>query len=846
MIIIARTAAQAGQRENLMIKTTVKKSLLGDKQSSSFIAPSLRGKIPGLLVKGFLLVGLSSGAIAQTEAAADKAVAKKRTLEEVIVTAQKREQVEFDVPVSMSVMSDTFMKEQGLTSVQDALEFVPNFKIITFANIVIPQCRGFIVSQQNAAFEAPCGLALDGVAFSRSVYFSAGLFDLQRMEVLRGPQGTTFGKNTTAGVVSLYSKDPSEEFTANISLQNGLSGPDVERVELGIGGPIVEDFMNFRIAGATEEREGAFENTYHETDPSEPDRLGGIERSQHRVKLGFPNLFGTNLKLLHEETSFEPQGTGIKLLVEEDSALGQYVRQYDPNYDFGRNWRASGFGADGHLTELKRSQLDWSADIGEWGVTLVGAVGEIDNRVSIEFLPWPQRWVRADNTENSPFETFELRTVSPEFEGLFGLDSLFGINLGNSNFLAGIFTQETELNTSAKFLLRHSPTAGIVAAAAGVYVPDKQALDLQRDLGLATSETAQFLNSQTTKSDAIFAQFIWNMTQTWSLELSGRYTDETKTATWDNTYSTPAPVLDTDGTGEFHENATRSETGFQPKVTVGFRPTDNINVFLHWAKAFKAGGFNFGAVAQGGKEGLAFDQEVGTDWGIDVKTVLLDNTLKANLSLFRLTVDDFQVLTAVPGDEVPGTTARIPNGYSQVINAASARAQGVEIDLQYLPTEWLTVIGSVGYNDTEYLDYTLATCSSREEPDPETGRCDHTGYAFSYSPKLSTTLSLDFQFPLNGLWEILGDTRVSFGGTVSYTDDSLASENGDPCCVQESYYLYRAHVGVNNRSQGWDFRVTGLNLTNEYILPNQSDDAALPSGSPAPPRSVFAQFSWNY
>jgi iron complex outermembrane receptor protein len=786
---------------------------------------------------------------------------ERRQLEEIVVTAQKREQVSQDVPMSMSVLSETFIKDQGLTSVQDALLFVPNFKILEFANTVTPQCRGFTVSQGNAAFEPPCGLALDGVAYSRAAYFSSGLFDLKRMEVLRGPQGTTFGKNTTAGVIALYSRDPTDEFTANVDLQYGLSGPDVRRAEVGVGGPLIPDVVNFRVAAAKEDRGGIMENTYHQTDPSAPEDIGSSERTAYRVKLLFPDVLGADIKLLTERTTFTPHGLASKVVdQEDDSALARYIRQYDPNYDFGRNWKGSQFGVGYNETILTRTQVEASAAIGLWSTTLVAATGKLINNYFIDATPWPERWVDNAQTESNPFHTAELRTVSPDFEGLFGLDNLFGWDLGSSSMLVGIFGQKTDLDVTNHVLFRYVPTAGIVGAATGNFIPDKPVVDaawqLEQQTGSQPSEFLYAVNGQTTQSEAIFAQFTWYMTEKWSLDVAGRLSTEKKTADWDLSFSTPAPLLNPGGNRAYTTDKSRSEDSFQPKVSIGYKLSDEINLFAHWAVAYKGGGFNFAAYTGNPEEddptrseqqrgSLSFDAERGTDWGFDIKATLLDNTLRFNLSLFQLTVDDFQVLTNVPGTEIPTSGVRVPNGYAEVINAAKARAQGVELDLQYLPTDWLTVIGALGINDTEYLSFPLANCSKRETPDPETGRCDHTGWSFANAPKVSGTLSLDSRFPMAGLWDGFGDLMFLIGVTVEYTSSQYTTAD-DPCCIQEAYVRYRAQTGVANPSQGWSFRVTGANLTNEYIIPNIGDDPALPSVSPAPPRSVFAQFSWNY
>ncbi len=782
----------------------------------------------------------------------------RRVIEEVIVSAQKREQVSQKVPISMSVMSDVFIQEQGIVDVAEALKFVPNFKIVEYGNIVSPQCRGFTVSEGNPSFEAPCGFALDGVAFSRGAYFSAGLFDLKRMEVLRGPQGTTFGKNTTAGVVSLYSKDPTEEFAINMSLQYGLEGVGQTRGELGIGGPIIEDVVLFRLAGVKEDRDGFMENTYHQTDPSVDEEVGQKERTTYRAKLTFPNVMGADVKLLHEKTELYAGGFSTKV-IPLNEAWADFIRSYDPNADFGENYKTSNLGANA-WTDTKRTQIDINAEWNAWGFTAVAATGELVNVQKINAFPAPVPFAYSERNETSPFKTAELRTISPDFDGLLGLDSLFGVDLGSSSFLLGAFWQEQELeNLSIAADVYYAGIVGAVGASVGLFLPTSTVEQVSNSLfgNPGPSESFLILFDQVAETKAIFGQLTWNMNERWTMDLGARFSEEEKEAHWDVSYSMPAPLLNPTGDRGYVKDKSLSNFSIQPKVSLGYEVQENINVFVHWAKGFKSGGFN-AYTSTGDPErpnqtnpdatvgSLEYGDESVTDIGIDLKMKLLNDQMLLNISLFRMDVEEFQVLTEVLGSKIPGTGVRVPNGYQQVVNAGKARAQGAEIDLTYLATNWLTVISAIGYNDTEYLSFPLDNCGPEEEPDADTGKCDHTGYEFLGTPKLSGTLTLDAKFPLAGLWEALGESEFHVGGTVEYTGAQFAGNyNADNRTDAE--YSYRAHLGVSNPAQGWNFRVSAINLTDEYSGFSATDRGlGVKTMSPFPPRTVIAQFGWSY
>ena len=203
-------------------------------------------------------------------------ITRARVIEEIIVTAQKKEQAAIDVPISMSVLDDQLIAEEGIKDLRDVSLYVPNVSFRT--NAVLPdfRIRGFGSNPVNAAFEQSVGLAIDGVPYTRKAYFQGGLFDVARVEILRGPQGTLFGKNTTAGLVNIATKDPTDEYTGVLDVQGGSY--DFRRIETGIGGPLIKGLVNFRIAGLLDERDGYLENTTAKVVSTAPESLLGYER----------------------------------------------------------------------------------------------------------------------------------------------------------------------------------------------------------------------------------------------------------------------------------------------------------------------------------------------------------------------------------------------------------------------------------------------------------------------------------------------------------------------------------------------------------------------------------------
>src|SRR5262249_49165509 len=175
--------------------------------------------------------------------------------------------------------------EQGIVDIVQGMQYVPNVKIASGGFFAAPQARGFSFNNNNKAFESPLGIAFDGIPYTNTTYFNSGLFDIQRVEVLRGPQGTTFGKNTTAGLVSIVTADPTPNFSGVLSLQGGQIGR--RHAEGAISGPLWEDVVDFRIAYVYDRHDGFVRNTTADINPDAMPELRGYSHKGYRAKLKF-------------------------------------------------------------------------------------------------------------------------------------------------------------------------------------------------------------------------------------------------------------------------------------------------------------------------------------------------------------------------------------------------------------------------------------------------------------------------------------------------------------------------------------------------------------------------------
>jgi iron complex outermembrane recepter protein len=753
-------------------------------------------------------------------------------LDDVVVTAQKLQQSVKDVPISITVVSDKFVAEKGIVDLREAMLFVPNVKVESAGFFAAPRARGFSFNNNNKAIEPPLGIAIDGFPYTAPTYFASGVFDINRIEVLRGPQGTTFGKNTTAGLIHVITNDPEPEWGGRLDMQGGDFGR--QRLELAGGGPLIEDLMDFRIALLTDEREGFIQNTTHRSRPELPDKFRGYTHEGVRAKLMFPDVLSSSFKLTYEYVALAQFGAGEEL-VSTTQPFRDVVLAYDPDADFIEgNYIASIDGADGREATVETMSLEWKSFFGDWGWTGLAGRSVLDTTLAVDadFTPVPA--LHGVGSDRNPTTTFELRAERAGLDGLLGMKNAFGADLGNTNLLLGVFYQKRDLlDSQFQFHFFDAPFLELTLAAGGdlAFLPPDA---VEEDFHQNFDQTGDVL--------AAFGQAQWHFLPQWNLQTGLRLSQEKKHAVWKQVFNTPPPNVLMRGVGLEEFEATRSlkETHVQPKISLQYDPVDEVSLFAHWARAFKGGGYN--AFAFSGTENeLVYKPEELDEWGIDLKTSpILDGTLRLNLSIYRMDATDFQVLARV---RKPGT---IGLGITKVENAPHARAQGAEGDIMWLPFNGMTVIATLGYNDTKYLDFRTNECPANSAADPKgadaQNQCNATGKSFPFAPKVDSTLTASWVAPLP-FW----DLNLNLGTTVEYQSSQLLDLDLDERKRQPAFTRYRANIGIASPAQGWSFQLIGNNLTNQVTSVRKGDVFANQILSiQEPPREIFGQFRWTF
>jgi outer membrane receptor protein involved in Fe transport len=781
---------------------------------------------------------------AQTASVAESEPEQKRgpVIEEVFVTAQRKSEQIRDVPISMSALDGGFLREQGVSDLQDVALYVPNVRVDFAGTYIQPRVRGIATNTVvNRGLALPIGIVIDEVPYARADYFAAGLFDLQRVEVLRGPQGQLFGANTTVGLMNITTRAPDEEFSFDLSAEAGEY--DRSRYEVGIGGPLMADVLHLRVAGLKEEHGNYMTNTTAATQPEADDGFGERSRDAYRIKLAFPDLWGGDLLLSyqHDDSHF---GGSPREIVFGHERWEEQLRASDPNVDFiPGNLVGSMDAPNFRDSTIDTFSLNGSFYLGEWGINLVAGTSELESLTLADSDNSPLAANTVEIDEASSQDTAEIRIGSPNLNGFMGLDSLFGLPLGNSDFTAGVFYQGRDQKPTKAITRLNAPltvTLTAFSAIPGIPIP-----------GLLPpakweSFTANFAQEATEK--AVFGQFNWYLLDRLTLFAGLRVSEIRKDAVWVQTIEAedgePCCIID-NLVSSFNGTESDRELYRAPKVGMKFDWTDDINFYVTWAEGFQPGGFNNFSNSDT-IESRTVEPAYVEAWEAGSKMRLLDGAAELNVGLFLMNMRDFQLFTTATeeGGIIP---------IAQVTNVGELEVKGLELDFTWLPTHWLSLRGSLGYNDSEYLDFPIATCmtdNANSDGDDE-ARCDLTGQQLTQAPKWEASFTPSVTLPLgqvtdNRLFRNL-DLRAGIG--VQYTDERFLHESNDPRHLQPAYTLVSANIGLHHPTGNWSIGLRVENATDERYS-NVGIEAIPAAGlgvqAPNPPRTVLGSFRWSF
>ena len=654
---------------------------------------------------GTVLFAESVGAQAQTQTQASAP-----TLEEVLVTARKREETLLNVPVTVNAFTQQMIESAGIEAPRDFVALVPNMTLVEVQNVgnAFITIRG--ISQARNS-EPSVAVLVDGVLEPNPYEFDQELNDVRSIQVLKGPQGALYGRNAIGGAIIINTADPSDHFegAAKVGIDNGVS----EKAQVAIGGPIDSaGTLKYRASLNYYNTDGYLENTYldRKADPyrdySGRLRLLWKPSDQWTADLRF---FGD-----HVETTAFYYVIPRKVEANPFSSFPPSPMNPDgtpPNAnDVTSPIQTNNLGTDTRDVTDIALKLDYAAGLGTFtAISDYDHTKEIDTGDAYDFRPittsiayncpacfgvFPPHPTPA---EGGPFDLSQSQFIDVT---TWSQELRFTSNkVGGFSWIAGAYFIHTE---------RFISTDNLFDRGAGVpKVYHDPIVDPTNPY--ATNTNATFLaDSQNNNAWAVFADATYEFSRQFELDVAIRYDEDQR----QNTTDTPTQFLPAATLGTARSGEVRKETfdAAQPKFTLRYKPSDNVTLYGGWSRGFRSGGFNqtgVGAVAAAaGQKGVhdIFQAEIADTWEVGAKSEFFDRRLAANLALFdtKSTNGYFFYFDA--------TTS------TQNLGNLDARYKGGELELTAIATNWLDLYASYGYTDGKITNMEDPTVIGNKPP----------------------------------------------------------------------------------------------------------------------------------
>lgn len=734
--------------------------------------------------------GIQGAATAQTQDAegAQRVGQSMRVLEEVVVTARRREESAQSVPISMTALDAGTLETFKIENLEDLQYFDPSFTVSSSsgrANAPVYGLRGVRPTEAVAGQDPTVAIYLADVVLSPSKGSNLGMYDLESAQVLKGPQGTLFGRNTTGGAILLTPRKPGD--TVGGDLMIGFGNYGQQEAEFGIDLPLADNFA-LRFAGRISDRDGYQTNVIPAQ--MDPGRLRGTKYGGGETRSGRLSMLWDvtdsveNYTILAWDEMDLNGPQGILQAVRPGSAVANnYTGDPQPSIFDALARARNSDGYDIETSRLLPSEVKAKSFINTTTIELGGSTTlksilgyrDVEAFEILEVVP-----VGIPDI-NTGFQNMELEHASYELQ-------LLGSALEDRlDWVTGLYWYHEDG-------FEHSPG----------------------NVFLAINPDNPFMQNSSMKntSYSFFAQGSWHFSDQWSLTAGVRQTYDKKKMQIMNRTPNRCAMSGDDGQPLPLDNCVYklSESFDQPTGTLSleYKPDDATLFYLATRYGYRAGGFNVRASLPAETE--AFDAETVLDLegGIKVDWFLGDWSMRSNIALFQQWYDDIQRTVAVPNPfGVPGSTVQ---------NAAKATVFGVEIEQTLSPTDNLSVTVQYAYTDPEYDNWV----------DPVSG-VDLSGTPFSFTPKHKVTASIVYSYPLSGDAGVL-----DFGVSAAWQDDvwinSLQTSvhiNAHPADIQ--HVLQQEAYWLVNTSATWR-QVLGSALDISAYMKNATNEKYVTGG----------------
>lgn len=717
--------------------------------------------------------------------AQDAAPADEGGLDEIIVTAQKRAEGLYDVPISIAAVGGESIESYGTANLEQVSSSVPNLRITQTGIANRIAIRG-ISSGDNKGFEQSAAMFVDGIYFGRDQLVRMPILDAERVEVLRGPQPTLFGKNAIAGAISIINRKPTDEFEGSLSASYEFKHKETQLT--GVVNMPFSEMAGARFVGYYRHQGGYVRNTV--TGKDEPkvdsvflrstfglgDNAGPVRAT---VKLEYADFDITG----QARENFTPRGT---------YSASPFFSSVETNLD----WRTQWASADSR-TKLFNANAQVDIDVGDHTVNLTSGYVHYNSkeRIDVDYTAL----AILDNTNQG--ETYdqlsqEIRLTSPgdgPFTYIVGGYFQTSRLVARDDVVFGTFLQTLPAPFTAFRALGDSRSVRNF----------KQKSDLWSGFGQATYSFTDQLRvtagvrfnreSKAGERRLVILGGPTNTAQNVVVPPNANYSQRTLLkATWE-----ALRVVEHSISADFTESSTT------PMANIQYDITPDLMVYASYAKGVKAGGFDIRSNAlpttAAFPGAFQFRPEKADSYEGGFKYKSRDFAIA--ISYYNTKYKDLQ-------------TSLFDGGIGfNVTNASAAKVQGVEAEGRLGIGDHIRINGSVAYLDYKFTNFRQGQCPFGLAPNVQPGNfCDYTGQRNQFAPKWTGNLSTDFNFPVSGNME------VKFNVNADFSSSYRAGNVLDPFNDQDAYVKLGARLALGTIEDGWEIALVGRNLTNKRIL----------------------------
>lgn len=712
-------------------------------------------------------------------------------LTEVVVTARLRSESLQEVPMAVDAFSAKTLEDAGVKDYSDFVALSPNVSLVEAESVgqSFLTIRG-LTEVRNG--QAPVSFVVDGVQESSNRQFTQTLFDLDSVQVLKGPQGALYGRNASGGAIVITTKQPTNDFRGYVQAGGGSGGEsDAQAV---VSGPIIKDQLLFRLAGAFTDRTGFFENTYlnEKADPYEDVTLRGLlkwmptDNLTADLRLAYSHTNGSSLNYVYQGTLFDPQHP---CFADPNNPFGG--PNPDPNHVVD-TFCANNRGRDQRDLREATAKFDYKLP----GATLTG--------------------IFSYNTikEYTAGDQFPYTASRNEF-GVDGTQTQF-FDIKNSSVEMRL-TSDTQQALRWMFGGYFLRTSNFTSSADGV--DNGEGIDrVEYDpvFNSATNPTTTwFADTDVDRVYAGFGNVSYNVTSALEASFALRYDKDEASQTVDarNTGGLPPGCSPAPGA-----NCTRSATfdRWQPKVSLKYQLTSDAQVYASWGQGFRSGLYNpYGTSVVAAAAGIVgvndlLPAELTDSYEVGFKTEWLDHTLRLNGAGFYTTVRGQQYFVFLGGI-----------GAQILVSIDKVRIEGGELEAIYSPIRNLDLYASVGLSDSKIEQYALNPAD--------------VGNWAPYVPQTSENLGAQYRFPISRSLQVL--TRADFivKGAQYWDPENTGARN--------AVGLLNLRLGLEDPDGKWSVTATVDNATNkaynaEFVLGGFAQ--------PATPREWLIDARYNF